>query len=345
MIWLLLTACTPTVDVPDSTLESGLSGQVVLTTTDFSTGALSVLDLATGEVEEGVAPTSPDPLVTVSGGQVIQLNGYLHDTVRIYEPHDWSEPLGEYGVGQAANPHDAEQINGELWLSLYGRDALEIREPASGVLLDTVDLSTWADADGLPEAASLLMVESRLLVALQRFDRTRDWAPLPGHIVAIDTDTRQVVGDWAVGTSPRLSAHSEPGHAWVVTGSYADGEPALDGAVTSLSLEDGLGDVVWDEGMRGERVDHWLDAGSDWAAMVDLGGTYAVRCFDGTSWRDGPESTRWTSDAILDGNGRVLLASRELTGGGGVAAVRLEDCSDAGFAETALAPYQMAPLQ
>jgi hypothetical protein len=345
MIWWLLMGCTGPVDVLPSTI-AGAPGEatgIVLTTTDFSSGALAVLDLQTGQIQGDIAPTSADPFVTVTGGQVVQINGYLNDTIRVYEPGQWDVPLGEYGVGQAANPHDALLIDGVLWVSLYGRDALELREPTTGEVLNTVDLSAYADADGLPEASTMAFVDDLVFVALQRFDREQDWLPLDGRVLAIDPDTRAVVHEWTTGTSPQISAGAEPGTVWVKTGSYSGSEPAFDGTVVALQKDQGLGEPLWDESERQERVDQWVQAeNGDVIAVVDRGnGNYGMYCGWPGAWTRGPDSTQWLSDAVADDRGRVFLAARNLLGGGELWAIDHATCTDAGRAETTLAPYRL----
>lgn len=337
--------CTGPVDALPSTIAGapGDATGIVMTTTDFSSGALAVLDLASGTVEGNIAPTSADPFVTVTGGHVVQINGFLNDTIRVYEPGNWTVPLGEYGVGQGANPHDAVMVDGQLWVSLYGRDALEIRDPVSGDVLNTVDLSAFADADGLPEASSLVVLDGLVFVGLQRFDREREWLPLPGRVVAIDPVSREVVHEWTTGTSPQLTASTEAGVAWVNTGSYTDSEPAFDGGVQRLSVVAGLEPLLWDESERMERVNQWVEGpNGDVVVLVDRGsGDYGLYCGQPGAFTRGPDSDQWLSDAVADDRGRVFVAARTLLGGGELWAIEQADCTGAGRAETTLPPYRL----
>ncbi|MFT6230889.1 MAG: hypothetical protein ACJAZO_001394 [Myxococcota bacterium] len=344
IVWLLM-GCTVPVDVLPSTIAgaAGTATGIVMTTTDFSSGALAVLDLQTGEVQGDIAPTSGDPFVVVTGGRVVQINGFLNDTIRLYEPGVWQEPLGEYGVGQGANPHDALLIDGVLWVSLYGRSALELRAPETGEVLHIVELVDYADSDGLPEASSMVLLDGLVLVALQRFDREQEWLPLDGRVVAIDPNSREVVHEWTTGTSPQLSTSPQPGFVWVNTGSYDGSEPAFDGGVSRLSVVGGLEPPVWDEFERQERVNQWVEApNGDVLVLVDRGGgDYGLYCGTPGSWTRGPDSDQWLSDALVDDRGRAFLAARTLLGGGELWAIDHANCTDAGRAETTLAPYRL----
>lgn len=345
LLALLLSACTPGVDVAPSTLD-GLPGELraaVMTTTDFTTGSLSTLDLATGQAQSDLAPVSGDPLLRVSGGYLVQLDGYLHDTVRVFAPDDLGAPLAEYGLEQGANPYDALVTDEGVWLSQYGRSALELREPLTGEVLATVDLAPYADADGLPEMASLELVDDLLLVALQRLDRDQGWLPEDGRVLAIDRSTFAVVAVWETGSSPRLAASATPGTVWVVSGSYDDLRPRLDGSVRLLDVDDvALGEPVWDEASEGARVDHFAEASDGRVVMaLDYDGSYGVRCGPVDATERGPDSADWLSDLALDDRGRALFAARDDTGGGSLWAVRLDDCCDAGRAYTVLPPYRI----
>lgn len=329
-------------------LPPGGAGQLVATTTDYSVGSLAVLDLETGRLGDDLAPTSGDPSVVATGGRAIQLNGFLNDFVRVYDPAEWGAPLAEFGTGQGSNPHGAALVGGALWLTLYGTASLEARDPEDGALRHTVDLSPWADADGLPEASSLLVVDGTLLVALERLDRGDGWLPGEGVVLAVDPADGAVLREWRTGPSPRLWPRpSAPGEAWLVTGSYrtVDGwsVPALDGEVRPLHVVDGPGAAVWVEAERGERVDAWTE-GEDGGiiALLDPGdGTWRAICGDAEAPLDGPAGARWLADVAVAGD-RAFLAARALVGGGALIALDRATCAAQAEVQTTLPPFSLA---
>lgn len=92
------------------------------------------------------------------------------------------------------NPQDAAfDADGRLWVTRYERPTVAILEP-DGSFSGTVDLSAFADADGVPEAMGVHVAGDRVYVALERLDRCGGWLPSgPGQIVEIDVATRTVV--------------------------------------------------------------------------------------------------------------------------------------------------------
>ena len=60
--------------------------RLAITTTDFSTGALSILDLATGELHKDLALATTDSLPVFSDGRLIVLHRYTFDALDLLAP-------------------------------------------------------------------------------------------------------------------------------------------------------------------------------------------------------------------------------------------------------------------
>ena len=71
---------------------------------DFSLGALATVNLQTWNISDGLAPISGDPVVVAAGQWLVQLNRYNYDTVRLYQPSAWLQPLWEVSLADGANP-------------------------------------------------------------------------------------------------------------------------------------------------------------------------------------------------------------------------------------------------
>jgi hypothetical protein len=102
-------------------------------------------------------------------------------------------PCGE--AGMLSNPHDADQdAAGRLWVARYDQPSIGIVEP-DGSFGGAVDLSSFADADGLPEIEAIRVVGDRVYAAVERIDRCAKLAVAgPGRIAVIDASTRAVTG-------------------------------------------------------------------------------------------------------------------------------------------------------
>jgi hypothetical protein len=172
---------------------------------DFSVGSFAALTLEDRVISDNLFVTSGDPAVAVSSGGIFQFNRYTHDTLRMYRPGRWVTPVWEQELGDRSNPHDAQVCGGQLFVSLYGRDHLGVYALSDGVQTGTVDLSAYADGDGVgPEASTLVVHDGKLYAGLQRLMRHEEWKDAGGWVVEIDCDTLEVSRDWDVGANVTL---------------------------------------------------------------------------------------------------------------------------------------------
>ncbi len=84
------------------------------------------------------------------------------------------------------------------YVSQFDSATLAIVDPSvgpdcKGFVLRGIDLSPWADADGIPEMDQMVLIGKRLFVVLQHLDRAAFFTPVgPGLLVVIDTTTDTV---------------------------------------------------------------------------------------------------------------------------------------------------------
>lgn len=92
------------------------------------------------------------------------------------------------------NPQDvAVDADGRLWITRFEQPNVIILEP-DGSFSGSVDLSAYADADGLPEASAVHIAGDHAYVTIERLDRCGGWVPTgPGVILEIEIATRMVV--------------------------------------------------------------------------------------------------------------------------------------------------------
>jgi len=213
MMWaaLALGACTPEAEVdkvpgaaaPDSDTGESVHTQTtaVLATVsdDYAVGALATIDLTDWTITDTITDLSGDAGVVAAGDRVFQLNRYGHDTVRVYAPGEWSAPTAELALEDLANPHDVDRCGDAVVISQYGVDQLVVVDPDSGLVSGSVDLSGHSDADGIPEASTMVKAgNGRLYVGLHHFDRDNAWETAGGAVVEVDCDSRQVTDVWEV---------------------------------------------------------------------------------------------------------------------------------------------------
>lgn len=181
---------------------SAAAGRAVVITTDFASGLLQTARVAkphrVGQVADAI---HSDAVLRVAGGRVYVVNRLGGDNVQVLDPARGLRTTQECSTGVGSNPHDVAVLDRHLaYVTRYDSDRLWLVDPEArncdaGFRLGTIDLSPYADADGLPEMDQLLLDGSRLYVTLQRLDRTRNFAPTDhSALVVIDTATNTVLG-------------------------------------------------------------------------------------------------------------------------------------------------------
>jgi len=163
----------------------------ILSTDFWSTSYYSTIGIRPPRTADiAVEPVSTDPVAhyDIDEDMVFVVNRYLADNVQVVDPGPPFQTVGQYSVGNGSNPYDIRLASSEkAYVSRYEWTTLLIVDPYSGDSLGVVDLSAFADADGIPEMGRMEMVGDSLFVALNNIDRTV-WQPAgPGKIAVIDT--------------------------------------------------------------------------------------------------------------------------------------------------------------
>jgi len=172
--------------------------------TDFQTGSFGTLTLDTPRT---ITPASPqrtinsDAAARASGGRVYIVNRFQADNIQTLDPSRDFATVSQCSTGNGSNPHDIALVSSTKgYVTRYGFTTLLIVNPSvgadcAGFTLGSVDLSQFADADGIPEMDQMAIVNGKLYVSLQRLNRNDAFAPAgPGMIAIIDTATDKVGG-------------------------------------------------------------------------------------------------------------------------------------------------------
>ena len=180
-MFTLLFACSSK-NTPLTSKEVPTEGLVLANVAfDYSVGSLSHFDVTTQVMTEDITSVSGDPFVVYDEGSIWQLNRFQYDTIRKYSPTDLRIPLQEVSIAieiGSANPHDVEVCSNALFVSLYGTDFISVLDPQNLQTVDSIDISDWADEDGIPEASSIVQWEDTIFIGLQRLDRNSGFEPL-----------------------------------------------------------------------------------------------------------------------------------------------------------------------
>lgn len=322
--------CAPVVD---DTVANTDAGQVAATTAslDYTVGALAVAGLD-DDAAVDVATVHSDAVVRTAPGGVYVVNRLLMDTVRYY-PTGSGLPTWETSTEPGSNPHDAVLCGGSLFVSRYERSSLLVLDPADGVVRAEVDLSAFADDDGLPEVSDLVAVGDQLAVGLQRLRRLDGWTAEPqGQVVMVSCGDLSVGEAYDVGPNPVVRPWDDAEVMVLAT----DGVRFLDLATGAL---DG---PHWAEG----AVDGWPDGRGGAVLIGRQDASHAVWCVDRAGrWDRSPWVERFLS-AVVAQDGEAWVATRaawtDPNGAGGIGRWDLGRCEEVGLVGTELPPFSVA---
>lgn len=209
LIFLTLLACTDSKTSDTSPVNVlGNNGLIMATVAmDYSVGALATFDTETSTLTENISSISGDPALVMDGGWLWQLNRYQYDTLRKYDPSNLQVPVAEISLAPdvgSSNPHDVAVCRNVLYVSLYGSSSLSVLDLDSLETLSAIDLSQWADDDGIPEASSMVVVGDQLYIGLQRLDRNAGFLPQTSITLQIDCSSQSIVNSWEMGSNVDL---------------------------------------------------------------------------------------------------------------------------------------------
>ena len=174
---------------------------LVATTTDFSTGAISVVDLADGRVHADVALGSTDAKPFAHGGLVYVLHRYLIDALDVLDPDAAWQIVDQQAIdapdAASANPQAIAFADGRAYVTLHASAELavfDLADPRHPIRDEGISLARLSDADGSPEPGLAVACGDVLFVALQRLDRAEGFRPRHDHdaVVAVDRRTGQL---------------------------------------------------------------------------------------------------------------------------------------------------------
>lgn len=265
----------------------------------------------------------------------------------------------------SANPLDVAIANDEsVWITRHGERSLMVFAK-DGAPPATVDLSAFADDDGVPDMSAITIVDDVAYVALRRLEKGFGTRKNASHIVAIDVTTR----------TPSLFVElpvKDPGAKFLHSGSElwisCIGGPLIKDALGNPDPDRSAGLVRIDLAARKATVALSADAANGFVTAFDLVDErtgYAVVAefagdnptsvvkFDPTAGKllEGPWLRTsgyklWDITALTtaEGQGLLLVADRTEERPG-LRILRIEDGSRAGFLPTRLLPIQQIVLR
>lgn len=195
---------------------------LAVASSDFSSGALHTIDLATLAIRKNIDVIDSSPVVRAQGNQLFVLD-QTHGAMRVYDlTQDFANPK-DYAIGKnpevpaaQADPYDVyiDTSHNVAYVSLYGSylstvitgeralAVLDLADPTAGIVRFVPLPVASGDPDGNPDATRLIGCGDKLYVLLQDLDRTNGYAPVGGGRLAVvnlgntsDVSTIQLAGE------------------------------------------------------------------------------------------------------------------------------------------------------
>jgi hypothetical protein len=304
-------------------------------TTDYETvGECAKIGLETPwPVAADLEPVGSDPVVRTWGNRIYVVNRLYSDNIQVIEPDPEFATVLEFSVGPGSNPQDIVFVNASrAYVSRYESTWLYEVNPATGAVTDSVDLSPFADVDGLPEMARMALCRGRLFVQIQRIDRTT-WTPLlPSYLAVVDVATNALVDAdpslpgvqgiplRASNPNGQMQADEKAGGVYVgETGAYL----SLDGGVEKIDARNLVSDgwVVTEAALGGDLGAFALGKARGFAA-VSSDWFYSTRLVSfgpdtGTFLASHYTTSGYVPDIELDtATAQLFLADRKITAPG-----------------------------
>jgi hypothetical protein len=177
--------------------KAAVESAFIITTDYYNAGYYSTIEIPPPRnTMVSIAPVSPDAVAYYDyiEDMIFVVNRYLADNIQIVDTDPLFTTIGQYSVGNGSNPHDIRLVdNTKAYVSRYEWRTLLVVHPYLGDSLGVIDLSPFADADGIPEMDRMEIIGERLFVTLNSIDRTT-WLPDgPGKIAVIDVEADTLV--------------------------------------------------------------------------------------------------------------------------------------------------------
>jgi hypothetical protein len=164
-----------------------------IVTDDGKTGSTAAMALdPPWSVTPGLETVGRNPRVRHFFGRHYVINRYA-ETIQVIDP-DTFDTTQTLQVGPT--PRDIAVVGArQAYVTRYDSAELIELDPTSGAITGTVDLSSLADEDGIPEMDAMTLDGYHLFIQLQRLDRNNPAtaAGTPAFLAVVDVRTGQLV--------------------------------------------------------------------------------------------------------------------------------------------------------
>ncbi len=220
------------------------SGQIYITTGLFgSTGLLLSMDRTAPFGVTTVATLgSSDSRVQVIGTEIYVIEPQT-DLVRVFSAS--GAEVRSFSVGVGTSPRDIIAFADRAYVTRANSTFLYRVNPLTGVGADLIDLSMFADADGIPDMERMIIHGDRLFVQLRRVDINGQGAN--GALAVIDLATETLIDAVPatpeidaielLGPAPRLRMHIDAQGQTLLVSATDGNQLSLNGGIERINLQ------------------------------------------------------------------------------------------------------------
>lgn len=256
-------------------LQLAKSGKtLVVATTDYQTGELALLNLESRISNLNFSPIHSDAVVRSysSFSDLFVINRLGGDNIQRIS-RTTGRTLKQFSLGQWSNPQDMLVEGDYGYVSCLGRNALLKINLNTGNVFKNIDLSQFADSDGLPEAAQMSWVNHTLWVQLQRLDQQAGFVPTENSQVAIiDPRYDVVINSFPLKATNPVTAFKETndGFLLVAEAGLVGSSSELDGGIEMIDPQKikSLGFITTEKQLGGDLIDFECVSDSQCVAIV-----------------------------------------------------------------------------
>ncbi len=176
---------------------------------DYSSGAHALVGVEPPrEAQLNLLPAGSDMLMAADGPYFYRIERFQSDSIIKFAAANpaqviWQHSTNDAGESGSSNPHDLIFVDGghgtatKAYVPRFGSTKLWVVNPQAATEVDfkrkEIDLSAYADSDGLPEMHRGVVVDGKLFLLISRLDRNNNWKPGQAYLVVIDTATDQEI--------------------------------------------------------------------------------------------------------------------------------------------------------
>ncbi len=262
---------------------AGAQSDIFVVTIDFATGSAALLPADESIAQVNLLSVHSDAVGHFQDGKIWIINRLGQDNILVLDPATPAIPVQQFSVGNGSNPHDIEILAPDkAYVSLYDRSWLLIVDPRDGTELGTIDLSSFADEDGIPEVSLVVRLGDLIYLSCSRLDRNTDWGPVDkGLLIVVDPTTDEVVDSITLAAAnPNAVVAVEGGRIIISSvGDFGD----RDGGISMVDVASGrdLGLAIGEQTLGGDLQSIvMVDARRGYAVVSDENFANLVRPFD-----------------------------------------------------------------